>query len=149
MTILQKLNPLWWIKNEDDPIVPVWFKSPVSWISNQSYWMYLRNPLHNFTNYVIGIRDISKKKRYGIKPEDVFNSEGGFNLTFFLYIPDLFQSILLTILFLLTLTFSSVFFGILFLLMIFRPFVSWIGKYKFYIGWREAGALGIKLTNLK
>ena len=149
MKLLSKLNPIWWLQNDDDPIVPNWFKSPLSWVSNQSYWKYLRNPFHNFTNYIIGIRDIKKKKRYGIAPLDVFKKEGGLNLTFFLYVPDIFQSVLLTIILLLALTFNSVTFGIVFLLMVFKPFISWIGKFKFYIGWREAGAFGIKLTNLK
>lgn len=149
MKLLQKLNPLWWLQNDDDPIVPDWFKSPLSFISDQSYWMYLRNPLHNFTNYIIGIRDIKKKWRYGIAPEDVFKKDGGLNLTFFLYVPDVFQSILLAIIALLALIFGSISLGVLFVLMVFRPFVSWIGKYKFYLGWREKGAFGFKLTNLK
>ena len=40
--------------NSDDPVVPDWFwPSGPKW-ARQFFWLYLRNPLHNFTHYYIG-----------------------------------------------------------------------------------------------
>lgn len=45
-----KWNPLWWFKNDDDPLPP-------SWYPHGTMWWYLRNPLHNLFFYVLGIAD--------------------------------------------------------------------------------------------
>lgn len=70
-----KLNPSWWIKNDDNPIPPdnLWSCKP-QWI-RKILW-FLRNPFHNFTFYVIGMAD---------KPElricnEVFNNFGKWNI---------------------------------------------------------------------
>lgn len=43
----KKINPLWWIKNDDDP--PPAGYSALAW--------FLRNPFHNLFFYVIGVAD--------------------------------------------------------------------------------------------
>ena len=50
----QKWNPLWSFGNADDPVPPDWYRpgSP----NRQIAWQG-RNPLHNFTHYVIGVTD--------------------------------------------------------------------------------------------
>ncbi len=144
----QKLNPIWWFKN-DDPVAPDWYEKTWPLRKRQFYWMYLRNPLHNFTNYIIGIRDIEDKTQLGIAPGEVFKTGGGLNLTWFFYIPDRLQSIILALLLANTLWYGSIIWALIFVVFLFRPFISWQGKFKFYIGWREKGAFGFKLTNLK
>lgn len=77
---------------------------------------HLRNPFHNFTFYVIGIAD-KDFERTGTHPEHVFNPDGGWTRAVAKY-------------------------------KCWRlPFVSCIrGDFKFYIGWRERGNFGLKLT---
>lgn len=51
----QKLNPLWWLGNADDPVPPPdWYRPGRRFRKARRH---LRNPLHNFTFYVIGIAD--------------------------------------------------------------------------------------------
>src|SRR5439155_22746449 len=47
----QKLNPLWWFGNADDPVPPKWYRPGKR--MRKLTWS-LRNPGHNFTFYVIG-----------------------------------------------------------------------------------------------
>jgi len=66
----KKINSCWWLKNDDDPVPPAWF------VKNKPHWYrmfmwYLRNPLHNFTFYVIGIAD-KQFESYGKRPDTVF-----------------------------------------------------------------------------
>ena len=75
-----------------------------------------RNPLHNFTFYVVGIAD-KDFKRAGKHPESVFNPHDGWNATVCKYRC-------------LRLPFVS-----------YKR-----GKFKFYCGWRERGNLGFKLA---
>lgn len=75
VSLEDKLNPLFWLGNLDDP------EPPDDYLVGDSQriekW-YLRNPFHNFTFYVIGIADQSFE-RQGLCPSDVFNPNGGFN----------------------------------------------------------------------
>lgn len=50
----QKLNPLWWLGNADEPTAPDDYR--VGEKLRTLKW-HLRNPFHNFTFYVIGIAD--------------------------------------------------------------------------------------------
>jgi hypothetical protein len=53
----KKLNPLWWLGNEADPIEnepQMWPTLPL-WQRKLLWW--LRNPFENFNRYVIGIVD--------------------------------------------------------------------------------------------
>lgn len=71
----QKWNPVWWVGNADDNEPPHWYRP-----SNQlrsSLWQ-ARNPLHNFTFYVIGIAD-KDFVRYGREPDTVFARDDGWN----------------------------------------------------------------------
>ncbi len=71
----QKWNPLWSFKNADDPAPPAWFRPGGRHRAMQ--WM-MRNPLHNFTHYVVGVsdRDITRTGRF---PGAVFAPGGGWN----------------------------------------------------------------------
>jgi hypothetical protein len=71
----QKWNPIWWLGNADDPRPPDWYR-PGS--QARSLLWQLRNPLHNFTFYVIGVAD-EDFLRYGSEPGDVFSKDGGWN----------------------------------------------------------------------
>jgi hypothetical protein len=70
-----KLNPLWWFKNADDPKPPDWFKPGQK---HRSLRWFLRNPFHNFTFYVIGIAD-KKHLRSGRYPKTIGKPDGGWN----------------------------------------------------------------------
>jgi hypothetical protein len=71
----QKWNPIWWFGNADDPQPPDWYRPGSR--GRATLWQ-LRNPLHNFTFYVIGVAD-EDFLRYGSEPGDVFSRDGGWN----------------------------------------------------------------------
>jgi hypothetical protein len=50
----QKLNPIWWLKNSDDPKPPAWYRPDDK--HRRLKWSF-RNPLHNFHFYVVGVAD--------------------------------------------------------------------------------------------
>lgn len=52
----QKINVLWWFGNDYEPTAPAWYlpNDPL----RQLKW-YLRNPLQNAGNYVLGIKDLN------------------------------------------------------------------------------------------
>jgi hypothetical protein len=74
----QKWNPLWSLGNADDPTPPDWYR-PRS--ANRRWLWQMRNPLHNFTHYVIGVSD-KAVKRTGKYPAHVFAPGGGWNWAF-------------------------------------------------------------------
>lgn len=110
---LQKWNPLWWFGNADDPVPPDWYR-PGS-ICRRPLWQ-LRNPLHNFSFYVIGVAD-RPFTRSGKFPEAVFAQDGGWNWA-------------VTRCGWLRLPFLS-FYG---------------ARVRFYLGWRERGNFGGKVN---
>ena len=59
-----KFNPAWWFKNVDDPTPQDWYK-PAD--PRRTFKWHVRNSLHNFTFYVVGIAD-KKFKRSGRYP---------------------------------------------------------------------------------
>jgi hypothetical protein len=71
----QKLNPIWWIGNADDPVPP---KSYRPGKRRRKLTWSLRNPFHNFTFYVIGIEDKAFLRR-GRYADRVENPNGGWN----------------------------------------------------------------------
>ena len=71
----QKLDPVWWLGNADEPVAPDWYR-PGKHCRNLLW--HLRNPCHNFSCYVIGISDKSFT-RVGRFPSEVFNPGGGWN----------------------------------------------------------------------
>ena len=115
---LYKLNPLFWIGNQDsgscgEKTDKEWFAKNCNNICNlkcKIKW-FIRNPFHNFTFYVIGFAD--KKVISKCSSKDlVFTNGWNFCL-------------------------RNKYF----------PFISYQNKkIKFYIGWRERGNFGIKLT---
>ena len=74
----QKWNPLWWFGNADDPQPPGWYRRGDP--HRESRWR-MRNPLHNFTYYVIGVAD-KNVTRTGKFPAHVFAPGGGWNWAF-------------------------------------------------------------------
>ena len=109
----QKLNPVFWFGNLDDPLPPKDYRPHDP--HRVGRW-YLRNPLHNFDHYVIGISD-KEFVRTGRYPGEVFKPGGGWNWAVCKY-----KCLRL-------------------------PFISYQhGRFKFYLGWRNAGNFGIKLN---
>jgi len=110
---VQKWNPLWSFGNVDDPIPPDWYR-PGDPRRSASWQM--RNPMHNFTHYVIGVtdKDITRTGKY---PGAVFAPGGGWNWAFSRHrvapLP-------------------------------FVSFES--ARCRFYLGWRESGNFGGKLS---
>jgi hypothetical protein len=53
---LKKLNPIWWFGNDEDPAPTDWYMpSKPTWLRYMMW--YIRNPLRNFSNYVVGVTD--------------------------------------------------------------------------------------------
>lgn len=71
----QKWNPLWSLGNADDPVPPDWYRPGAS--GRRMMWQ-MRNPLHNFTHYIIGVTD-QPTTRTGKHPAHVFAPDGGWN----------------------------------------------------------------------
>ena len=111
--VYQKLNPVWWFKNIDDPQPPGWYRPDDK--LRVTKW-YLRNPLHNFSYYVIGIGD-KKFDRIGHHPEQIANPHGGWNFAWvhrkLLWLPG---------------------------------FSYHGSKTDFYFGWRKSGNFGMKFN---
>ncbi len=70
-----KLNPIWWFENLDDPRPPAWYRPNGSC---RTFMWYLRNPFVNFTYFVIGVAD-KKTVRSGVHPLVPGNPNGGWN----------------------------------------------------------------------
>jgi len=70
-----KLNPIWWLKNSDDPIPPDWYRPDEK--HRKMLWSF-RNPLHNFDFYVIGVAD-KKFYRSGQYPKRNSDPHGGWD----------------------------------------------------------------------
>jgi hypothetical protein len=70
-----KLNPIWWLKNADDPKPPEWYKPDDK--HRRLKWSF-RNPLHNFDFYVIGVAD-KKCARSGRFPNQNSDPRGGWD----------------------------------------------------------------------
>ena len=71
----QKLNPIWWLKNSDDPKPPAWYRPDEKFRGLK--WSF-RNPLHNFDFYIIGVAD-KPFYRSGRFPEKNSDPRGGWD----------------------------------------------------------------------
>lgn len=76
-----KLNPVWWLKNQDNPEPPKWYKPNDK--HRKLKWSF-RNPFHNFNFYVIGVAD-KKISRSGRFPDQNSNPRGGWDFEFARY----------------------------------------------------------------
>ncbi len=110
---LQKWNPIWWFGNVDDPEPPEWYRPGAP---GRRWLWQLRNPLHNFTFYVLGVAD-KPFTRTGKFPAAVFAPDGGWN-------------------------WAVARFG--WLRLPFVSFNGEWGR--FYFGWRERGNFGCKVN---
>lgn len=70
-----KLNPVWWFKNSDDPKPPEWYRPGDR--HRRLKWSF-RNPMHNFDFYVIGVAD-KKFARSGHFPKGNSDPRGGWD----------------------------------------------------------------------
>ncbi len=72
---LDKLNPVWWFGNVDEPVPPEWYRPNDKHRNAKWRW---RNSFHNFNNYVIGVAD-KPFVRSGRYPERNSNPRGGWD----------------------------------------------------------------------
>lgn len=115
----KKINPLWWFGNDDEPTPPEWYMpGSQQWLRVLAW--YARNPLENFSNYVIGVSDRNLSV-VGMAPimvvawNDLPGGRRGFK-------------------------WSVIHLGWLRL-----PFISYVGKYiMWYAGWEYGGFFGFK-----
>jgi hypothetical protein len=70
-----KLNPVWWVENSDEPVPPKWYKPDDK---HRVMKWHFRNPFHNFDNYVIGVAD-QEFVRSGKYPERNSSPHGGWD----------------------------------------------------------------------
>jgi len=73
VTLLNRVNPVWWFGNADDPVPPADYR-PNGHL--RSFRWHLRNPFHNFDFYIIGVAD-KETVRSGRYPESWSNPQGG------------------------------------------------------------------------
>jgi hypothetical protein len=80
----KKLNPLWWFLNDGEQTVDgaPWYKPDYPWLIRYLFWNFLRNPMMNFRNYVIGVGDrnyevIGKAPAMTIQRDDLAPPELG------------------------------------------------------------------------
>lgn len=53
----KKINPIWWLQNDLEPVAPANYHPDwPTWARNFVY-NFIRNPLSNFSAYVIGVKD--------------------------------------------------------------------------------------------
>src|SRR3974390_2981532 len=71
-----KLNPIWWLGNADEPVPPAWYRP--NGHARTLLW-HFRNPMHNLSHYVVGIadKDSVRSSRY---PRSLSNPNGGWNV---------------------------------------------------------------------
>jgi hypothetical protein len=70
-----KLNPVWWLENADEPAPPAWYLPADK--HRVTKWRF-RNPFHNFDFYIIGVVDKSFV-RSGRYPERNSSPHGGWD----------------------------------------------------------------------
>lgn len=76
-----KLNPVWWLKNQDDPKPPDWYKPTDK--HRKLKWSF-RNPFHNLNFYVVGVAD-KRISRSGRFPDQNSNPHGGWDFEYTRY----------------------------------------------------------------
>src|SRR5262245_38659718 len=74
-SLCQKLNPVWWLGNADDPLPPDWYRPGQPF---RNVMWYFRNPFHNLNFFVIGVSD-KPFIRAGEFPRSTFNPCDGWN----------------------------------------------------------------------
>jgi len=111
ITACDKINPVWWLGNADEPIPPDWYRPNAPM---RTFLWHLRNPMHNFSHYVIGVGD-KETVRSGRYIKGVSKPSGGWNFCVTKYKH-------------LRLPFAD----------------YHRKKFEFYFGWRVGGNFGIK-----
>lgn len=119
-----KLNPVWWLGNHGDPLPPADYDPgrPLWW--RTAMW-YLRNPLVNFSDFVLGVCD-RNYFAWGVAP---------IRTTAWNDLPEPWRY---------GFKWTVIDFGLLRL-----PFVSYVGQHwMFYAGWQVNGNIGFKLNRI-
>jgi hypothetical protein len=111
ITVCDRLNPVWWFGNADEPVAPAWYR-PDGHMRTLRW--HIRNPIHNFSHYVIGIAD-KESVRSSCYPRSLSNPNGGWNFAVAKY-----KHVRLP----------------------FVDYKR--GKFEFYFGWRVGGNFGMK-----
>lgn len=70
-----KLNPVWWAENADDPVPPAWY---LPGDKHRTLKWHFRNPFHDFDFYILGVVD-KKFTRSGHYPERNSDPHGGWD----------------------------------------------------------------------
>jgi hypothetical protein len=70
-----KLDPVWWAENTDEPTPPDWYRAGDR---HRDLKWHFRNPFHNFDFYVAGVAD-KKFTRSGRYPARNSNPRGGWD----------------------------------------------------------------------
>ena len=70
-----KLNPVWWLENANEPVAPGWYRAGEK---HRNLKWHFRNPFHNFDFYVLGVAD-KQFVRSGRYPEKNGNPHGGWD----------------------------------------------------------------------
>jgi hypothetical protein len=116
----KKATPIWWFMNDQEPVPPDWYLPARRGLPRVICW-YLRNPLQNFGNYVLGVCDRNYTVR-GAAPvmmvmwDDAMPPRKGWK------------------------------WSIIRLKWLRLPFISYSGPVLFYAGWQPNGFFGFKLT---
>jgi hypothetical protein len=147
----RKVDPLWLLfGNADDGVIGDRKRNPAqidTWRTRLAWW--LRNPLHNLTWYLLGVAD-RRRDVWGPWGDEFHRPGGGWLWSIVLAAPDLAR--LLPGLALLVAGGIS---GLPALadagaLLAWAgaglplPYVSYLGRWKLYAGWRPTGAFGFK-----
>lgn len=66
VSVWWKINPIWWFMNDPEPNPPDWYLPGSSTWKRYLFW-YIRNPLTNFNDYVLGVCDVNYSV-YGLWP---------------------------------------------------------------------------------
>lgn len=120
VSIWKKINPWWWLQNDLEPTAPSWYHPewPI-WLRDFAFNV-VRNPLSNFTAYVLGVKDRDYVIR-GTYPVDCGT------------LADIGQ--------------TGWKWSLIELKYVKLPFISYAGKYiLFYLGWAWEGNIGAKFV---
>jgi hypothetical protein len=113
ISITKKINPVWWFGNLDEPTPPADYRPRAS---HRNLDWHVRNSLHNFTYFVVGISD-KPFRRAGRYPSRTMNPHDGWNVAVSKY---------------------------RWLRLPFVSYKR--GEFNFYFGWRTRGNFGIKFN---
>lgn len=72
--LAKKLNVYWWLWNDEDPQPPADFEPDNP---HRAFWWWVRNPIHNFLQYVVGVCDRNYTVYGWPRADENFRSDSG------------------------------------------------------------------------